>query len=74
MFDISKVFYRFIALLLGLTENHNFPSPLSQKEEKDLFMKMKNGDKNARARLIEHNLRLVSHIIKKYYSSEMFSI
>ena len=69
MFDISKVFYRFIALVLGLTETQNFPSPLSQKEEKELFMKMKNGDKNARAKLIEHNLRLVSHIIKKYYSS-----
>lgn len=43
-----------------------FPKPLTSKEEKDLLQKMKNGDKKARKRLIEHNLRLVSHIVKKY--------
>lgn len=43
-----------------------FPKPLTSKEEKDLLQKMNNGDKKARKRLIEHNLRLVSHIVKKY--------
>lgn len=43
-----------------------FPKPLTAKEEKELLNKMKNGDKKARKRLIEHNLRLVSHIVKKY--------
>ena len=43
-----------------------FPKPLTSKEEAELLKKMKNGDKKARKRLIEHNLRLVSHIVKKY--------
>ncbi len=70
MFSISQLFFRFISLILGLESAENFPPPLRQDEERELFLKMKNeGDKNARCRLIEHNLRLVSHIIKKYYSS-----
>ena len=43
-----------------------FPKPLSQEEEKKLVKKMETGDKKARKRLIEHNLRLVAHIVKKY--------
>lgn len=45
-----------------------FPRPLSQKEEKEALEQMKNGDNAARDRLIEHNLRLVAHIVKKYHS------
>ena len=44
-----------------------FPKPLSAKEERDCFEKMAQGDKAARDKLISHNLRLVAHIIKKYY-------
>ena len=69
MFNISKLFLRFISLILGLETKENFPPPLSAKEEKELFSKMRVGDKSARAKIIEHNLRLVSHIIRKYYSS-----
>lgn len=43
-----------------------FPNPLDKKEEKELIEKMLNGDKNARSKLIEHNLRLVAHIVKKF--------
>lgn len=43
-----------------------FPKPLSQAEELDCFKKMENGDRSAKNRLIEHNLRLVAHIVKKY--------
>lgn len=43
-----------------------FPKPLSKKEERECFEKMTIGDKNARNKLIEHNLRLVAHIVKKY--------
>lgn len=46
-----------------------FPKPLSAKEEEECFRKMKEGDKNARNRLVEHNLRLVAHVAKKYYGS-----
>ncbi len=53
---------------LHLKSMNSFPKPLSAKEEKELIEKMSQGDKQARNTLIEHNLRLVSHIIKKYYS------
>lgn len=43
-----------------------FPEPLSSSEEKLCLELMNKGDKNARAKLIEHNLRLVAHIVKKY--------
>ncbi len=69
MFSLSKIFFRFISLILGIGTNQNFPPPLSEAVEKELFAKMKDGDSCARAKLIEHNLRLVSHIIRKYYSS-----
>ncbi len=46
-----------------------FPKPLSAKEERKCFEQMQQGDEQARATLIEHNLRLVAHIIKKYYSN-----
>ena len=69
MIDLSKLFFRFISLVLGLESHESFPPPLSCEEEKELFEKMKKGNKDARSRIIEHNLRLVSHIIRKYYSS-----
>ena len=43
-----------------------FPKPISQEEERLLVKKMESGDKKARKKLIEHNLRLVAHIVKKY--------
>lgn len=45
-----------------------FPKPLSKKEEEKLFELIKTGDRKARNKLIEHNLRLVAHIVKKYVS------
>ncbi len=51
-------------------DNRNiFPKPLSKKEEEEYFRLMSEGDENARHKIIEHNLRLVAHIIKKYYST-----
>ena len=44
----------------------SFPKPLSTKEESDYLQRCKEGDKAARDKLIEHNLRLVAHIVKKY--------
>lgn len=44
----------------------SFPKPLSTKEEADYLRRCKEGDKAARDKLIEHNLRLVAHIVKKY--------
>ena len=69
MFDISKILFKFISLILGISPSQNFPPPLSAKEENELFKKMQTGDSAARSKIIEHNLRLVSHIIRKYYVS-----
>lgn len=44
----------------------SFPKPLSTKEETEYLRRYKLGDKEARDKLIEHNLRLVAHIVKKY--------
>lgn len=54
---------------LHLNTSSSFPPPLSKSEEQECLVKMKNGDENSRNKLIEHNLRLVAHIIKKYYSN-----
>ena len=69
MLEIGKLFLRLISLILGIEDGSCFPPPLSKEEEKTLFERKKNGDLRARDKLIEHNLRLVSHIIRKYYSS-----
>lgn len=54
---------------LHISSPSSFPMPLNAKEEKEQLMKMQEGDKKAKDILIEHNLRLVAHIIKKYYSN-----
>ncbi|MCI8887031.1 MAG: RNA polymerase sporulation sigma factor SigK [Hungatella sp.] len=43
-----------------------FPKPLSAREERECLERMKEGDQEARRLLIEHNMRLVAHVIKKY--------
>ena len=48
----------------------SFPRPLSQKEERHCLERAAEGDLEARNILIEHNLRLVAHIMKKYYAAE----
>ncbi|AZR73618.1 sporulation sigma factor SigK [Anoxybacter fermentans] len=55
-----------ILLLVSYIANNVFPQPLSQKEEQECLEKMKKGDLKARNILIEHNLRLVAHIVKKF--------
>ena len=47
-----------------------FPKPLSAGEERECFEKMAQGERSARDNLISHNLRLVAHIIKKYYTTQ----
>lgn len=62
---VSKCF----CLLLRTSDTHSFPPPLSKQEEFELFARAKNGDISARNKLVEHNLRLVAHIVKKYYTT-----
>ncbi len=66
---ISAFFSHFFCMILGIGSQQSFPPPLGVKEEYALFLKKKAGDKDARSRLIEHNLRLVAHIVRKYYTS-----
>ena len=71
MFDaLTSIAMNLFYLLLGIGGYQSFPPPLSSSEEKELFTRMHNEkDGSARAKLIEHNLRLVSHIVRKYYAS-----
>lgn len=68
-----------IFFALHFDNNTVFPKPLSKKEEESCFQRLSQGDKSAKNTLIEHNLRLVAHIVKKYTSpavdqDEMISI
>ena len=57
-----------LVAILHVVGSGSFPKPLSKKEEEEQIKRLKNGDQSARNTLIEHNLRLVAHIVKKYYS------
>ena len=57
----------FFTLRLGSTGS--FPRPLGAAEERECLERAAQGDEAARNRLVEHNLRLVAHIIKKYYTA-----
>lgn len=65
---ISFVVSKMLFFALHIENNTAFPKPLSSKQEREYFKKMFNGDTKAKEKLIEHNLRLVAHIVKKYYS------
>jgi RNA polymerase sporulation-specific sigma factor len=60
---------RFLHVILGLETSHRFPPPLETREEEGAFRAARAGDGEARQRLILHNLRLVSHIVRKYYAA-----
>lgn len=57
-----------VLLMLRISPNGSFPSPLSAEEEKKYLQLWQEGDIRARNILVEHNLRLVAHIMKKYYT------
>jgi len=57
-----------LLLILHIQNTSAFPRPLTAKQEREYLQKMHEGDAAARDILIERNLRLVSHIVKKYYS------
>lgn len=65
---ISFLSANFLYFILHISNTSCFPKPLKKKEEEEALERLARGDKNSRALLIERNLRLVSHIVKKYYS------
>jgi len=64
---LAEIFKSF-TLFTGAYSNNVFPDPLSKEEEEEYIKKAKLGDREARNKLIEHNLRLVAHIVKKFES------
>jgi RNA polymerase sporulation-specific sigma factor len=57
-------------LFVSYVKNNAFPQPLPEEEERECLERMAQGDKEARNRLIEHNLRLVAHIVKKFENTK----
>lgn len=68
MIDLILKFLKKIRVFTTSYSINVFPEPLSEEDEKRYIYLMINGDKEARGELIEHNLRLVAHIVKKYES------
>ncbi len=66
--NIFALLSNIICFILHVTDADNFPKPLSKKEETKAIEEMKNGNDEAKKLLIEHNLRLVAHVVKKYYT------
>lgn len=62
---LSFLFSNF-SLFNASYSNEVFKEPLSKEEEEECIRKLELGDQDARAKLIEHNLRLVAHLVKKY--------
>ena len=70
IFENFVLFMNKILLFSSYISNaQGFLKPLSREEEREYFEKFKKGDKSAKDKLINHNLRLVAHIIKKYYGN-----
>ena len=69
LFNLVHFFVSNFSFFGGSYSNSAFPEPLSKEEEEKYIDKMLKGDKKARSILIEHNLRLVAHIVKKFESN-----
>ncbi len=68
--DILSLLSQMLCLILHVTDADSFPKPLSKAEEEGYIENLMQGDDNARKLLIEHNLRLVAHVVKKYYTTD----
>ena len=70
LLQLFDFFSQILYLFLHVTGGGTFPRALSAAQEKRCLEEMAQGSQAARQKLIEHNLRLVAHIIKKYYASQ----
>ncbi|WP_241735344.1 sigma-70 family RNA polymerase sigma factor [Anoxybacillus flavithermus] len=66
IFSALALFVKELVFLVSYVKNNAFPQPLDAKEEAMYLKQMAKGDEHARNKLIEHNLRLVAHIVKKF--------
>ena len=70
IFESIGAFLTRLTFFYAYVDNHSsFPKPLNKDEENALVERMASGDQQAKIRLIEHNMRLVAHIVKKYSST-----
>ena len=78
MLKFFKFLFKDLFIFIGAYSNNSFKEPLSKNEEEEYIKRFNMGDKEARSILIEHNLRLVAHIVKKYdskdFSDDLISI
>ncbi|MGM9681639.1 MAG: RNA polymerase sporulation sigma factor SigK [Eubacteriales bacterium] len=65
---IFRMLAGLVCLFLRVEEQGSFPPPLSPEMEREYFRRARTGDEKAREELILHNMRLVAHIVKKYYT------
>ena len=65
---IEELFTHLLFAALHIGKANLFPPPLPADQERELLIRLKKGDEKAKEKLVEHNLRLVAHIIKKYYT------
>lgn len=71
------MFFDFLSFILGkilfftgsIFNGSSFPKPLDREQEKEYVQKMLNGDLSAKEKLVNHNMRLVAHVVKKYSGS-----
>ena len=71
LFNLFNLLFGNLTFFSGAYSNNVFPDPLSKEEEEKYIERMINGDKEARSKLIEHNLRLVVFLAKKYENTKI---
>lgn len=71
MFELFSILGQYLCFfILHVCGGGSFPKPLSEKQEREYLEQASKGSTEARNKLVEHNLRLVAHIIKKYYGTQ----
>lgn len=69
MFDVISIIKDFLVFAGYFSSSKTFPKPLSKEEETECIKRCAVGDQVAKNKLVEHNLRLVAHIVKKYQNT-----
>lgn len=71
MFELLSIIKDLLVFAGYLSSGKTFQKPLSKEEEAECLLRCAKGDEEAKSRLVEHNLRLVAHIVKKYQNTSL---